>query len=132
MEKDFAYLNRVIARIENHENFDYNKKYTGLMFGKPINNYTQPFIDNILAIGTTPFNVMMAKNVFSRFLNDNYTNEDFENLIKRLSSAGILEKLEPFPHKNSIVVFEDMIVFVASEGDLRKWQNEAKKWREQP
>lgn len=132
MEKDFAYLNRVIARIENHENFDYNKKYTGLMFGKPINNYTQPFIDNILAIGTTPFNVMMANNVFSRFLNDNYTNEDFENLIKRLSSAGILEKLEPFPHKNSIVVFEDMIVFVASEGDLRKWQNEAKKWQEQP
>ncbi len=132
MEKDFAYLNRVIARIENHENFDYNKKYTGLMFGKPINNYTQPFIDNILAIGTTPFNVMMAKDVFSRFLNDNYTNKDFENLIKRLSSAGILEKLEPFPHKNSIVVFEDMIVFVASEGDLRKWQNEAKKWQEQP
>ena len=41
-----------------------------------------------------------------------------QELIKRLHNADILDKLEPFPHKDSVVVFEDIIVFVASKGNL--------------
>lgn len=133
MQRDMLYLNRVIARIENSENFDYNKKYVGIMFGEPANNYTEPFLYNILTRDKMPFNVMMSKNVFSYFLRDDDTEKEninaFKEIVKRLDSAGILENLQVFPHKNSIVVFEDVIVFVASEGDLFKWQKQAQQWR---
>lgn len=44
--------------------------------------------------------------------------EGVKTLITRLHQAGILDKLEPFPSKNSVVLFEDIIVFVASKGNL--------------
>ena len=141
MDRDFAYLNRIIARIETNENFSYDKKYYGIMFGNPENSFTRGFNTdlfpgwNMISI----FRWTMAKNVFaSYFLNDLHQNfpdnkdfNVFKRIVKRLDKAGILDELQPFPHKNSVVVFEDIIVFVASKGDLAKWQAEAKKWREE-
>ena len=49
-----------------------------------------------------------------------------QKLILRLENAKILDKLEPFPHKNSIVIFEDIIVFVASRGNLDEIRQMAK------
>ena len=57
--------------------------------------------------------------------------EEFKSLIKRLDNAGILESLQPWPHKNSVVVFEDIVVFVASKGNLDEIRQKAKEWRKE-
>ena len=78
------------------------------------------------------FKWLMPKNVFSEcdfylFSNiQNKTNDKFLSLLARLDKAGVLDTLQPFPHKNSVVVFEDIIVFVASKGNLDKIRQMAK------
>ncbi len=131
MERDFHYINRVISRIEQNPNFSYEKKYCGIMFGEPQNRFTQGFNTNIFPIWEmhSVFGYSMSKNVFKGCkvysdLMQNYVDRDpqenrgFNNIIARLHKAGILDKLQPFPHKDSVVVFEDIIVFVASKGNL--------------
>lgn len=131
MERDFAYINRVVSRIEQSPNFSYDKKYCGILFGEPQNRFTESFNADILPIWEMQnvFAYSMSKNVFEGckvysdlmqdFIDKNpQENKIFNTLIKRLDHAGILDKLEPFPHKDSIVVFEDIIVFVASKGNL--------------
>lgn len=129
MERDFHYINRVISRIEQSPNFSYEKKYCGIMFGEPQNSIAQNF-NTILPIWDmqSVFGYSMSKNVFKdcKVYSDLMQNHQdkhwhekaFQNIISRLHKAGILDKLEPFPHKNSVVVFEDIIVFVASKGNL--------------
>lgn len=143
-DAELKLLNRVIARIEQNENFSYEKKYCGIKFGDVPNFRERYYIgkskDNKELIGQlliTPwrparaFQLFMQNNVFtdceffSSEFDYNYSDnanpqakKQFLTLISRLHKAGILDKLEPFPHKNSVVVFEDIIVFVASKGNL--------------
>ena len=151
-------LNRVIARIEQNENFSYDKKYCGIKFGNfsnlrekfYINNkakYNTELIGQILITPWRPqgaFNALMSKNVFAEceFYSSDFDYNDpnnlnlqaknnFLSLIKRLDKAGILDTLEPWPHKNSVVVFEDIIVFVASKGNLDEIRQKAKEWRKE-
>ena len=56
----------------------------------------------------------------------------FQKMLKRLDSAGILETLRPWPHKNSVVVFEDIIVFVASGENLEKIRESVKEPAKNP
>ena len=130
MDNAFHYINRVVDRIEQNENFSYEKKYCGIMFGEP------NAMNDLLGITLFPhwemqtvFAHTMSKNVFEGckvysdlMQNFVYTKEKEKNvfnvLINRLHKAGILERLQPYPHKDSVVVFEDIIVFVASEGNL--------------
>ena len=131
MERDFHYINRVVSRIEQSPNFSYEKKYCGIMFGEPQNRFTQGFNTDIFPLWEmqSVFGYSMSKNVFKgcnvysdlmqKFVDKNsQENREFNNIIARLHKAGILDKLEPFPHKDSVVVFEDIIVFVASKGNL--------------
>ena len=131
MERDFAYINRIVSRIEQNENFSYKKKYCGVMFGIPENRFIDSFNANILPHWEmqSVFHYSMSKNIFegckvysdtSQMREDSNPKEvkAFYNIISRLHKAGILDKLEPFPHKDSVVVFEDIIVFVASKGNL--------------
>lgn len=132
MDRDFAYINRVVSRIEQSPNFNYNKQYCGVMFGKPENRFTQGFNTDILPIWSMHgvFMNTMSKNVFKRckvysdlmqnHQDKRWQEKTFQNLISRLHKAGILDKLQPFPHKDSVVVFENIIVFVASKGNLDK------------
>ena len=147
-DAELKLLNRVIARIEQNEHFNYDKKYCGVKFGdfpnfreRVYKNYkTNKVGSNAELIEQrliTPWN---PANAFQSFMpgfifadcgffssefqynNPNNTNQrekdSFNKLISRLHKAGILDKLEPFPHKDSVVVFEDIIVFVASKGNL--------------
>ena len=147
-DAELKLLNRVIARIEQNEHFSYDKKYCGVKFGdfpnfreRVYKNYkTNKVGSNAELIEQrliTPWN---PANAFQSFMpgfifadcgffssefqynNPNNTNQrekdSFNKLISRLHKAGILDKLEPFPHKDSVVVFEDIIVFVASRGNL--------------
>ena len=131
MERDFAYINRVVSRIEQNENFSYDKKYCGIMFGVPKNSFIDSFNADIFPHWDmqSVFRYSMSKNVFEgckvysdvmqNFVDrDPQENRRFNNIIARLHKAGILDKLQPFPHKDSVVVFEDIIVFVASKGNL--------------
>lgn len=139
MERDFHYINRIVARIESNENFSYDKKYCGVMFGVPQNAFREGFNTDILPIWEMEqvFRYTMSKNVFEGckmysdlmqdFVDKNpKENKAFNALISRLHKAGILDKLQPFPHKNSVIVFEDIIVFVASRGDLDEIKQKAK------
>ena len=129
-DAELKLLNRVIDRIEQNENFNPNKQYCGIMFGKP--KAMKDFIGFTLFPHwdmQSVFANTMSKNVFegckvysdtSQMRKDSNPKEVkvFYNIISRLHKAGILDKLEPFPHKDSVVVFEDIIVFVASKGNL--------------
>lgn len=139
MERDFHYINRIVARIESNENFSYEKKYCGVLFGKPQNAFREGFNTDILPIWEMEqvFRYTMSKNVFEGckmysdlmqdFVDNNHKeNKAFNTLIFRLHKAGILDKLQPYPHKDSVVVFEDIIVFVASKGNLDEIKQMAK------
>lgn len=134
MERDFHYINRIVARIETSENFSYDKKYCGIMIGTPQNHFREGFNTNILAsfAMNEVFNYSMSKKIFNEcnVYIDDYKPHDkaFLSIVKRLHKAGILDKLEPFPHKNSVLVFEDIIVFVASEGNLEKIKQMAREF----
>lgn len=132
MERDFHYINRVVSRIEQSPNFSYEKKYCGIMFGIPENNFIDGFNANIFPSWDmeTVFKFSMSKDVFAQcpVYIDGYEphRKGFQNLISRLHNAGILDKLQPFPHKDSVVVFEDIIVFVASKGNLDEIRKKVK------
>lgn len=125
MEKDFRFINRVIDRIEQLDEFSYDKQYCGIMFG------TVETPSDFLGFNLFPrwdmqsvFGYTMQKDIFQvcgfyPTFNDEFTEKQrVKALISRLYKAGILDKLEPFPHKDSVVVFEDIIVFVASRDNL--------------
>ena len=133
MDRDFRFLNRIINRIEQNENFSYNKQYCGVMFGEIQNETTKNFIANLFpSFHMQPvFRYTMPKDIFAKctiyndlilkhqdYKNNKKYTSGFSSLISRLHKAGILDKLEPFPHKDSVVVFENIIVFVASRGNL--------------
>ncbi len=144
MERDFREINRIINRIEQDEHFSYNKQYCGVMFGMVENFSTRDYFTNLFqwfhlhpVLAYTMKKDVFAKcTIYSDLIQDqDYKNNaqftsSFHNIIKRLDKAGILDELQPFPHKNSVVVFEDIIVFVASRGNLDEIRAEAKKWRE--
>lgn len=72
----------------------------------------------------------MSKNVFENCgIQPEYEwkkNRIFISLISRLDKAGILDILEAYPHKNSVIIFEDIIVIVASTEMLNEIRNYAK------
>lgn len=136
MEKDFRFINRVIDRIEQLDEFSYDKQYCGIMFG------TVETPSDFLGYNLFPrwdmqsvFGYTMQKDIFKvcgfyptfEVFNDEFKEKQMTKvLISRLHKAGILDKLQPFPHKDSVVVFEDIIVFVASKGNLDEIRQMAK------
>lgn len=149
-DNEFRMLNRVVARIEQSENFSRDKKYCGVMFGempnlrerfyRKIHPKKTDYNDAALLKHTLvanwyaqdAFEMLIGENIFEHCriypstsfedseLFNSKADERVKTLITRLHQAGILDKLEPFPSKNSVVVFEDIIVFVASKGNLDK------------
>ncbi|MGX3043893.1 hypothetical protein [Helicobacter sp. T3_23-1056] len=132
-DAELKLFNRVIARIEQNENFSYDKKYCSIKFGNTPNFrerfYNGKSKDNFELIGQIllsdlgVFDTVMLRNILKDCgvninINNYKTDKKAQTLISRLHKAGILDKLEPYPHKNSVVVFEDIIVFVASKGNL--------------
>lgn len=145
IDDELRLFNRVLIRLEQNPNFSYNKQYVGIFFGNFPNMREKYYSDkskanlsllnhNFLAeeVFYGAANMLMPKNVFNKYgvLSSIHFDKShhhsfnphnrklFFNSIKRLHKAGILDKLEPFPHKDSVVVFEDIIVFVASKGNL--------------
>ena len=146
-------INRVVAKIDENENFSYEKKYFFIMFGDIANmrhRYGKPYFDRLSkdriegsgrglgGYGTlvptwSPLEAFefymqnaIGKGNFGNSLECYKESKLMQKLIKRLHNAGILDKLQPFPHKDSVVVFEDIIVFVASKGNLDKIRQMAK------
>lgn len=141
---ELQYLNRLIDRVEANENFSYDKKYCGIMFGvapsmrrnyyKNSHKYTSATLKDYTLITpwapTEIFVSQMSKNVFENCgIQPEYEwkkNRIFISLISRLDKAGILDILEAYPHKNSVIIFEDIIVIVASTEMLNEIRNYAK------
>lgn len=150
-DAELKLLNRVITRIERNENFSHKNKYCSIRFGNTP-NFSDRFysgktknnadlIERVLLDYTESFNFLMLSNTFDgcNFYVGNYNHDtiriynikeqeiqQFNSLIFRLHKVGILDKLKPFPHKDSVVVFEDIIVFVASKGNLDEIRKKVK------
>ena len=130
-DAELKLVNRVIDRIEQNENFNPNKQYCGIWIGDLPNFRERYFgkrketgnelISTISIVSESGiFDKFMSSTVFKQcgFVSPQQHKKQFESIISYLHKAGILDKLEPFPHKDSVVVFEDIIVFVASKGNL--------------
>ena len=141
MDRDFRLINRIVDRIEQSEGFSYNKQYNLVMFGEVKNETTKDFIANLfpyfqlkpVLAYNMPKDIFANKDFYSDLMIEHIDYKDnkeyvsgFYNIISRLHKAKILDKLKPFPHKDSIVVFEDIIVFVASKGNLDEIRHLAK------
>ncbi len=144
LERDLRRINRVVDRIEQQEDFSYDKQYCEVIIGGELEGDPNTIIKGFLwdtnsGYGTTEFYHIMTKDIFascgimeaSMWVENGTRLEEFKSLIKRLDNAGILESLQPWPHKNSVVVFEDIIVIVTSEAELARWQQKAKEWRKE-
>lgn len=128
-DAELKLLNRVIDRIEQNENFNPNKQYCGIWIGDLPNfrerysgkrNGNELISVTFITWATGSFDKFMSSAVFKQcgFVSPQQHKKQFKSIIFRLEKADILDKLEPFPHKDSVVVFEDIIVFVASKGNL--------------
>lgn len=138
-DAELKLLNRVIDRIEQNENFNPNKQYCGVWIGN-LPNFRERYSNKRKETGnelisvtfitwaTGSFDKFMSSAVFKQcgFVSPQQHKKQFKSIISRLEKAGILDKLEPFPHKDSVVVFEDIIVFVASKGNLDEIRQMAK------
>ncbi len=136
-DAELTMLNRVIDRIEQDENFNPNKKYCGLWFGdmpnfreryynKSVEKNNELISVTFITWATGSFDKFMSSDVFKDCGFLSAKDKQFQTTIKRLHKAEILDKLQPFPHKNSVIVFEDIIVFVASRGNLDEIRQMAK------
>lgn len=141
-DAEFRLLNRIAARIEQSAEFSYNRQYCGIMFGEMPNMRMKLYerhntSDSVALLKQTliapwnpkgAFDAAMAHNVFDScgfyHANDYDSDEMVRTLIARLHKAGILARLQPYPHSDSIAVFENIIVFVASDGNLIALQKE--------
>lgn len=151
-------IKTIVAKIETLEGFSYGKKYHFLMFGDLTNmrhRYGKPYFDELPqdkikssgrglgGYGTLiptwsplqAFEFYMPnaikdadKGNFGDYLDGHRDNKHFQSLIMRLHKAGILARLKPYPHKDSIVLFEDIIVLVASKGHLDEVRELVKGW----
>ncbi|MGX3011381.1 glucosyltransferase domain-containing protein [Helicobacter sp. 23-1044] len=151
-------LKTIVAKIETLENFAYGQKYHFLMFGDIPNmrhRYGKPYFETLpqdkikrsgrglggygtLIPSWSPlqaFEFYMLEPIsgagrgnFGDYLDGHKDNALFQSLIVRLRKAGILERLKPYPHKDSLVLFEDIIVLVASKGHLDEVREMAKGW----
>lgn len=138
-DAELKLLNRVIDRIEQNENFNPNKQYCGIWIGD-LPNFRERYSGKRKETGnelisvtfitwaTGSFDKFMSSAVFKQcgFVSPQQHKKQFKSIISRLHKADILDKLEPFPHKDSVVVFEDIIVFVASKGNLDEIRKMAK------
>ena len=135
IDDELRLFNRVLIRLEQNPNFSYNKQYVGIFFGNFPNMREKYYSDkskanlsllnhNFLAeeVFYGAANILMPKNVFNKYgvLSSIHFDKShhhsfnphnrklFFNSIKRLHKAGILDKLEPFPHKDSVVVLKTL------------------------
>lgn len=132
-EKDLKFLNRVVSMIEQNEGFSYNRKYCGIIMGSFEPAIIKGFVwDTTFLRFHEEFFHLIQKDIFNNcgvmqsWKKDTRDTPEYNVIISRLHKAGILDKLQPFPHKNSVVVFEDIIVFVASKEDLDEIKQMAK------
>lgn len=144
--KEKMMWNRIITRIEEQTNFDSNKKYDVIAIGKVpsirseilsndnYNKFSKIMISDAYSARNydadwEPFIAenfyypkVFVKNHFCTAYEAYYGNIAFLNDIKKLKLSGIIDKLEVWPSKNSIFVYDDIIIFVADENSLKKFK----------
>jgi len=127
-------LNRIQARLENQLNFNLKNKYFILQLGRnfavrekfyPVKNTFAS--EELLTHSLTPNWQPLVSSAFynpeyiKKMLgSSNFTNSEFMSALKRLDEAGLLENAKAWPAENSIIVYEDIILFITDEKDLLK------------
>lgn len=142
-------LNRIIDRIENHPQFNYQERYCGIVFGEVANLRTKLYpnaqkyktpseiLHHRLITEWNPIEAFlynMPENVFGAcgkiysaeraFLEND---PQFNQMMQRLQNAGILQNLKPWPDQNSIVIFENLLIWVAQDDSLKNIQKHFQK-----
>lgn len=132
------FLNRVYERIESDKNFDANKKYFLIQIGEIKafgqnfyrDNYLKqydalPFITHSIDPSWIPFS-MLEVTVGNYFIKERYNfkfaldSDEFKKLLLSADKKGLLKIAKPWPDKNSIIIDNDLIIFVTEEKSLEE------------
>lgn len=139
-ESEKMMWNRVVERINKHQLFNYNSKYTYIQIGdwKPervqfVNKNEKMMRTNDADLLNYSFTPRWAPfttiafyshyNIKKYFRVSDFTNPEYMSVLKHLNNAGLLENAKAWPAENSIIVYEDIILVVTDEKDLQKAKN---------
>lgn len=129
-------MNRIYERIEADKNFDRNRMYSVIEIGKlkPTREifYSEKHIKQYdsLALLTHHFDPywepfrMMEVVVGKYFIDSRYNPEeamqdkDFQQLFKKAYEKGLLKNAKSWPDKNSIIIDDGLIIFIADDSAI--------------
>lgn len=129
-------MNRIYERIEADKNFDRNRMYSVIEIGKlkPTREifYSEKHIKQYdsLALLTHHFDPywepfrMMEVVVGKYFIDSRFNPEealqdkDFQQLFKKAYEKGLLKNAKSWPDKNSIIIDDGLIIFIADDSAI--------------
>ncbi len=129
-------MNRIYERIESDKNFDRNRMYSVIEIGKlkPTREifYSEKHIKQYdsLALLTHHFDPywepfrMMEVVVGKYFIDSRFNPEealqdkDFQQLFKKAYEKGLLKNAKSWPDKNSIIIDDGLIIFIADDSAI--------------
>ena len=143
--------NRVLTRMESQKNFDINRKYKIVQIGAEIrmrpryaanstfgSKYSLPLVSfgyNLDAFDGTvfyyPLNFVSQK--MKCYTELKALKPGYQDQLKLLYEAGILDKAQAWPHKNGLIVWKDVILFVTDAKLLEEYKKQlAQEFPRQP
>lgn len=150
LEAEKMLWNRMITRIEDNDNFDFSKNYTFILIGNNCSlreKYYKPGLKSLRSMGlyNHPFNAAWvpfeAQEFYypRNFINAKYyyvqserigttlKDSNDENLKKKISemyNTGILQNMKEWPAKESVFIYDDIIIFVNQQRALNEFLSE--------
>ena len=135
-------MNRIYEQIKANKNFDENRMYSLIEIGKlkPMREtfYPEKHIKKYdsLALLTHHFDPywepfrMLEVVVGKYFIDSRYNPEealqdkDFQQLFKKAYEKGLLKNAKSWPDKKSVIIDDNLIIFIADEGEIKNVVNE--------
>ena len=136
--------NRVLMRLEMQKDFNPFHKYKIVQIGKPIslrsNFYLKPAEDFNTAEDILTFSYDANWDLFhahefyysrpfreERIFTMRPSEREYQEQLKRLYDAGILNKAKAWPDENGLIVWDDIILYVTDEKVLEDYKKQLKK-----
>lgn len=133
--------NRMLMRLDDQKNFDPTKKYSLIQIGfssglrkkyyipQPNELFSAGLLSHSYDPAWIPFR---APQYFypTTFISSHWNsfhskdNPDYQAALIRLKNGGILDKAEVWPRLNSLIIYEDIILFVADQKELENIRRE--------
>lgn len=130
--------NRILMRLEEDPKFDMHKKYTIIQVGDTYSlrkKYLKINYDNFSSEpGLLSHSYNLPRNHYRGYefyyptdftKNNLWANgikdSRYREALKKLNEVGVLQKAKAWPNKNSILINDDLILFVLDQDRLRQF-----------